>query len=68
MHSIGDENAQLLLKIELLSHLEERSMKVYRDINQFKEVAHLQFPVYQFEQRILANYLICRSLRSNWNV
>lgn len=34
----GDENAQLLQKIEHLKHVEEHSAVVYRDIENFKLV------------------------------
>lgn len=38
---IGEENTQLLLRIEHLKHLEERSALVYKDIDRFKQVLTL---------------------------
>jgi len=38
LRNIGDENAQLLLKIEFLSDLDKQSARVYKDIEQFKLV------------------------------
>ena len=49
----GDENAQLLLQLEDLKHLEVRSAAVYRDIRNFKEVGFFETIV--FSRKITAH-------------
>lgn len=50
---VGDENAQLLLQLEDLKHLEVRSAAVYRDIRNFKEVGFLE--TIAFSRKITAH-------------